>query len=613
MTAGTSLQESTGARARREPRRSSRRVLWVALTLIAAQLLGRAWVAYHSWWLGDDLVVMDRVLASGGHSLGGLLDSYAGHVIPGRLGMMWWFLRTAPMDYTLAATSMVVVQAVAAFGMLRFLVVAFGLRWGIVPPLALYLVSPFAVQGTVWWVVGLGGFPMLAALSWGLAFQITYLRTRRRVPGLMAPVCIAVALAFSERALLIIGALAFVTLAYFTAGSLRERLGQAWQRYRFSVLVNAALGASYLALYVTHGLNFSPGKSGSTPIGPVLETMVLRAWATGVFGGPLSWGPENDSPTPAAAPASILVVLCLLLLGLVVREVVRTRTHSLRAILLPAYFLACDVLLVTAARSAFGSEYRYIQEMAMATPMALALAVMPIRGAVEQVEAIGPSGLLDRWRPAALACTAVVAMSVYSTATYVHHWNTGSSAAVTWVRNLTSSAELLPKGAAVIDSPAPTYVAWPIAFPANLTSHLVRPVRPDLQFVDAGDESLRAVAEDGTLRPAALAVARRAAPVPKSSCPHRVARFREQVVLDGPVIFGGWWVRVGYLATGNGAIEVSAGGMSHSTEIRQGLHYLYFRAGDKRFDTIQLGPITGPAVLCTSDVAVGRPRAQVKQ
>ena len=76
----------------------------------------------------------------------------------------------------------------------------------------------------------------------------------------------------------------------------------------------------------------------------------------------------------------------------------------MRALLLPGFFLACDVLLVVAGRSSLigpiiGYEFRYISELSAVTAAALAFATMPLRGAVEQVQPRRPSVLLDRRRP----------------------------------------------------------------------------------------------------------------------------------------------------------------------------------------------------------------------
>ena len=65
-------------------------------------------------------------------------------------------------------------------------------------------------------------------------------------------------------------------------------------------------------------------------------------------------------------------------------------------------------------------------------------------------------------------------------------------------------------------------------------------------------------------------------------------------------------MKVGYIATADSSITVSAGGLTQQTSVSSGLHTLYFKAGDERFDSIRLGGLIGEATLCTNDVTVGR-------
>jgi hypothetical protein len=78
------------------------------------------------------------------------------------------------------------------------------------------------------------------------------------------------------------------------------------------------------------------------------------------------------------------------------------------------------------------------------------------------------------------------------------------------------------------------------------------------------------------------------------------------IPLDGTSLFGDVWVKVGYIATADSSITVSAGGLTQQASVSSGLHTLYFKAGDERFDSIKLGGLIGEATLCTNDVTVGR-------
>jgi hypothetical protein len=594
--------------------RMLRRPITLALFLLLIQVAYRAWEASGSGWLGDDFVMIDRTYSAGGHSVAGLLGTYAGHVIPGALYVTWLITHAAPYDFALAVLVMLFMQVLAALGLLRFLIVAFGERWGILPPFVLYLVSPLVVQSTVWWTPGSHHFVFHAALAWAMASQVVYLRTGQRRSALAAVAWIIVGLIFFEKSLLIIGALLFLTLAYFTAGSAVDRVRQLWQRYRFSLFANVILGVAYLAMYGHFGLRFSVGGVSTTSpssLGPVIDVMVLRTWATGIFGGPLTWQSVDSGPLSIADPPGILILVCLACLVLLTRELVRTRTHALRALILPAYFLLMDVVMLSISRAAVigpgvASEFRYMAEVAMATSMALALATMPVRGAVEQVEVRRP-GILDRPRFATWATVAVSALAIISTTTYVLHWHQGQRETSEWIGNLFADARKLPKGAHVVDAAAPEYVAWPISKPANLVSHLVRPLRPDLEFGEASTDRLRVVDEHGRIRTGTVTQLRTQKQTrKKSECAYRVARNPVTIPLNDHVQFPGLWVRIGYLATGDSAVTVRAGGASYDTSVRTGVHDLYLRAGEQPFDAIEIDGLVGAAELCTDDVVVGQ-------
>jgi hypothetical protein len=124
--------------------------------------------------------------------------------------------------------------------------------------------------------------------------------------------------------------------------------------------------------------------------------------------------------------------------------------------------------------------------------------------------------------------------------------------------------------------------------------------------VTAGTDRVLNLAPDGHLAPLDVTAVHHAIPSSNPRCAYRVGRGTRTIPLEGPFLFGNWWVKVGYIATADSSITVSAGGESHQTSVSRGLHTLYFEAGDQRFDTIRLGGLVGDATLCTDDVTVGR-------
>jgi hypothetical protein len=592
------------------PDRANARVVPVACVLIVAQLAYRAWASYHSYWEGDDLLFIVQTFGPDGRSPHNLLTGIAGHVMPGGLMLTWLLNRASPYNFGLAAASLTVLQALASIGFLRMLLVGFGRRWGIIPPLVVYLATAFTVQSAVWWATGVQSLPVQIAFTWALGSQLTYLRTRRARFALEALAWVVAGLCFYEKSVLVLGALAIVTFAWFTHGSARDRIRQVWNNYRVSLVGAVALGAAYLALYITFGLSFDPGRATSYPIGPTADVMVLRTWSTAALGGPLEWRHTAGAPVSFAAPSSLIVFVAVVVLALVAREVARSRTFALRALLLPGYFLVSDVLLVVASRATLigpmiGYELRYLSELSAVTAAGLAFATMPVRGAVEKLEVRRPSVLLDRRRPAALACVAVALLGTVSTFQSFQFWHDNQPGKAFFTR-LVADARRVPPGTPVVDTTVPTTLLWPLSYPNNTLSHLLRPLPRPLDYATSGTDHVLYLAPDGHLRQLALTPGQEAViPERPSRCTYRVGQGVRRIPLQGPALFGGWWVRIGYIATADSSITVSAGGRTQETSVSRGLHTLYFQAGDRPFHRIRLAGLIGGATLCTDDVTVG--------
>jgi hypothetical protein len=592
--------------------RENRWVVPVAIGLVALQLGYRAWASYGSWWVGDDYIFIARVFGKGGTTVSGLLANFAGHVMPGDFYVTWLMTRAAPFDYALPATCLVLMQALASAGLLRLLLTGFGRRWGIIPPLVIYAATSFSVESSVWWATGIQAFPLQIAFFWAMSCQLAYLRTRRPSSALWALAWVALGLVFYEKTILVLGALGIVSIAYFTAGTARNRLRELWTGYRISVAAAVVLGVAYLALYVHFGLNFAPGEAARTPIGPTADVMVVRGWAPATLGGPLVWRHDDPhAPVSFANPPSIVVLLAWVALVLVVRELARSRLVSMRALALPGFFLVSDVLLVVASRASIigpviGYEYRYITELSAVTAVALACATMPVRGAREVVTVRRPSPLLDRPQAVAVACLAVAVLGAFSSAQYVVSWHRGLQEQKTFMSRLMSDVEHAPSGTQAVDASLPTQVVLAYVAPNNLMSRLFAPIDGHLRYVKAGTDHVANLGPDGHLAQLDVTPVHHAVPSPNTRCAYRVRHGTRTIPLDGPFIFGGWWVKVGYIATADSSIVVSAGGATYRTSVVSGLHTLYFEAGPNRFATIRLGGLIGEAKVCTNDVTVGR-------
>jgi hypothetical protein len=128
-----------------------------------------------------------------------------------------------------------------------------------------------------------------------------------------------------------------------------------------------------------------------------------------------------------------------------------------------------------------------------------------------------------------------------------------------------------------------------------------------LRFTRATD-ALKVIDDTGRLRPAVIPSTRSSAPGPRPGCGYAVKGRPTTIPFDGPVIGGGWWTRIGYIASGDGALRVTLGKTVFEEPIHRGLHNLFVQA-DGPFRAITLQVLTPGVGLCTDDIKLGLPVA----
>ncbi len=583
------------------------RVVQVGLAMVAAQLAFRAWATYGAWFFGDDFAFISRM-----NNLG-LAPSvaarpYAGHVMPAGMYLTWLTDALAPFDFRAPATVLLLMQVLADAGLLVLLLRLFGARRGILPPLALYLFSAISMPIAIWWAAGVNQLPMQVVWFWALAAHVSYLRDGRVRHAVRACLWLLAGLAFYEKTLLVVGGLALFSLSYFARGSLPDRVRWLWRHHRAGIVMYAVLSAGYLAGYVVVGLNFSPAQANNDALPQVVSNMVVHAWAAAMAGGPLHWQYFHQGAVPQ--PNILVAAAGVALVVLVAREIRRCRTRSMRAWLLPGFFLGSSILLVTAGRASFvgaqiSLDYRYQGELAAVTAVALACAVLPIRGAVECAEPRARSELLDH-PPRVAALTAVVSvLATVSSAQYALHWQ-HANIARPYFSHLLGDLEAAQTPVPLVDDAVPATIMWPIGYPLNLQSYLLRDFRDRTDFVEISTDRLSMVDRHGHVEPAVVPVTRHARPGPHGSCGYRVRGREVTIPLDGPVVYGGWWVRIGYLASAASPVRVTAGDASYTTTLQPGVHALYLRGGIQ-FDEVRISGLGEDVTMCTDDVTVGKP------
>lgn len=483
----------------------NRWVIGTAILTVLAQMAFRSWLAFHAWFQYDDLSFISRV-SKGALTWHMLFDSHNSHLMPAGFLVTWVNNTLAPWTYWPFAAEMMVLQLASSIGAIVFLVSAFGRRPGILPPLAIFLFTVFTHSADLWWAVGVNQLPTLAVMFWGAWTHLTYLRTGRRRWAIATIALTIVALAFQERALLLFVVYAFFALAYFAHGDVIERCREVGKRYLFGVILYAALGASYLALYATTALSFDPGTSQDQPLIPLITEMGVFAVVPGLFGGPLRWA-FADAGLGTAEPTQIMAWGSVAILAYLGYHVASTRTKAKRVWWLFGAMLGCQILLVAASRSfivgpQIGRAFRYTTEMAPIAAMVLALAVLPLVGALETVRPTRPSAFLDRPARVAVATAIVCVLGVVSTMTFATHWNDMHDTR-DYVTN--ARADLLRDATPVplIDAAAPDSI-WPgfeFAYPLNTTSYLFRVWSDHASYPTVVNDQLNILSQGGRVKP----------------------------------------------------------------------------------------------------------------
>jgi hypothetical protein len=591
--------------------RVARWSLWAGVALVVVHLGFRAWATFGSWFTGDDFFFVAH-MTDDGTSLRSALEPHGGHLMPAGMYLSWLSDAISPYDYRFNAAVLLLLQAVADVGLLMLLVRFFGPRPGILPPLALYLFTVFSVPLAVWWAAGINQLALHAALCWGLVAVVSYLRTGSRLALVAAGLVVVAGLAFYEKSILVLAAYAFVALAYFATGSLGARIGHVWDTYRLGVVVLGGLGLAYVGLYAEAGLNFSAGGAGGDALGEVISNMTVQSVLPALVGGPLAWTHAEPGSLPQVGNLVALVsVAAVLLVG---REIHRSRVRSLRAWILPGFFLVADILLVTAARASLvgprvALDYRYAAELGLVTAIALALATLPLRGAVESA-APREGGVLLGHPDRVAALTALVAvLGVVSSVQYVERWQDDLKAKAYFDR-LLPGIERAKTPVPMVDTPVPDFIVSPLETPQNLVSHLLTGYRDHVRFPDVATDELMMPDATGRLRLAGIPWVRSGLPGPRPGCGWAVSDRAVTIPRDGPVSFGSFWVRIGYLSSGSSPVVVTAGDSSYSTVLKPGVHALFVRGGDK-YDSVEISKLAPGVTMCTDDVHAGRPEPRV--
>jgi hypothetical protein len=393
-------------------------------------------------------------------------------------------------------------------------------------------------------------------------------------------------LLFVEKALLIAPLVFLVTATLFVTGGPIRSVAWTARRYWPSWLALTVIAAAYLPLYFAR--TGSAVRQPTSP-GEVLsfsERIIGSTLIPGIFGGPWAWVDAGDGAPITSAPETPRWLATAALLALVV-VTTALRPVAARAWVLLAAYTALGVGILAATRlgsgfsQAAGFVPRYVSDIVVVAVLCIAVAMFGVGRTAAQPSwhRIVPPALRE---PGAVAVAQIMTLVVLVGLGVGAAWSAGAWAqdwAVKqgrdYVRTAQADLDTAPPGTVFFDRPVPEGVVGALFAPYNMQSRVFNTLQPQPVFVaeaenpsmfdDAGHIQLMRV--DGT----------ETLPGPEPGCGYKIEGGRvANVPLKGPMFEWPWFIRVGYLSSGESTATVRLGTASHTFDVHRGLQQVFF-------------------------------------
>jgi hypothetical protein len=598
--------------------------------ILLVQLVVRAWSGYRGFFYIDDFAFTGRA-ARYGFSAKLLFTDYNSHVMPGSFIWVWATTTLWPLLFGAVMTVALLLQLLLGVVVYRLLVQLFGHRLGVLVVFAVFVLTPITLPAFLWWAAALNQLPQQLAMATALLWHVRYLRTGRVRWGIAGGVAIGLGLLFSEKTLLAVPLIVAFTVFYAAPGRWLSRLKAAWRDHWAVWLCYLVLTVPYAVYYVVAVPAPAHRQSTGGDVATVAGSALSHALAPGLLGGPWTWHPIGFAGAVAGPGRIATWISCIAGVVLIVGTIVWWRRAAFAWVLVFGY-IALDVALVASSRATIvgpsvGDEYRYFTDVGMVAALGLGLAVMPITGtfargsvqpleARESVRAATRRALADQfgWSGARTAGRAVVvvalvlgyiASSTVSLVRYDRFWH--PNPARPYLTTARAELETAPSSLVLFDDTVPQEVAWGLLYPYNRYSLFFAPLENAPKTLKPGESSdqLAVFDQTGHLRLVGI-LGVHGVPGPRPQCGWRVGARPVTVDLQGPTGAGPDVLRIGYIANGDGVLEVSAGATEQEVPMHRGLHAVFLLVHGAT-DIVTLRVKSGGSALCTDEVAVGLP------
>ncbi len=442
-------------------------VTLAAVTLIAIQLLWMGDLLAHSYFRQDDFSYLYGGLESG-FGWKYLTFEDAGHLQPLGMALAWVLARVSIYNWPLTCVVTLLLLAAVCFAMLRTLRTLFGNRPAILVLLAVFLFSPLQLAGLSWWSVVINDLPLELALLMAVDAHVRYLRGGRRRNAVAAAGWLLIALAASDKGVVVPLLLFGLTAAFFTPGRWPVAVVRAAVRYWRLWLVYVILMAAWGAVYVTHLSGSAVKPDSASDVLNFVSTFTGTNLLPAVFGGPWRWsttGYDIVSPPAALQQLSWAVAIVVVVVSCA------RRVRAWRAwALLAAWIVAADIVPIVLGRlggistSLVAVQARYLMDATPVLALCIGLAFLPVAGpSMAEPDAI-------RFRLPAARSAVLVTMSFFLVGSFwsLQAFESLNSAAATAARFYIATARVAvadaPRGTMIVDGPTPASVMDPGIF-----------------------------------------------------------------------------------------------------------------------------------------------------
>jgi hypothetical protein len=581
-------------------------VVVLALGLIVVHLLVRAWALYGGWFYTDDFRLLYEA-RNASLGLGHILQPYDSQLMPGGRFVAWVVEGSGNLNWAVAATLNLGLQALTSLACFLALRSWFGLRPAILAPLAFYLFTAMPVPALMWWAASLNQLPMQLSFFLALWAWVGYLRHPTVLGALASWGAVAFGLLFYVKALLVVPVLVFLALAYFARGSLLRRIREAAVKYWLGLAGLVAGAAAFSVYYVTRVPQLGSSPDVSTTLA-LLDTYAATSFTVSVLGGPWLWWQHPNPPTSQVDVPTVVVSLCWVVLALVAVTTALLRRRTLRAWFLVAAYLVASFALLVTSRGAVGAyvglELRYLTDVAAVVTSAIGFAYLPVVRAVESSEPRpDPPLRFPQARPVGVSLLALVCLGgVLSTYGHARTWHTDNPGR-TYLTNAVNEIEAQGTVVNIADHEAPPEVMIEWSYPHNLVSRMLPLTGAPVRFPDRA-ERLFTLDRGGTLHVAAVEPGVTDTGGEDPNCGWLVGTAGREIPLTGDVLGLEFWMRIAYLASADREVRLTMGAEEVDVALRKGLHDIFVR-NDGGFDTVGIDGLEGEDALCVAEIEVG--------